>query len=69
MEFICELTDEIHNPKRKNMTVKEAYLVALDNLLAATHHLKDMRGKPGEAAALRDMREAQRAFDEIADRA
>lgn len=51
------------------MTVKEAYLVALDNLIAATHHLKEMRGKPEEAAALRDMREAQRKFDEIADRA
>lgn len=47
------------------MSVEDAWLKALDNLIAAAHHLREMRGKVGEEAAARDMKEAQRDFDEI----
>ena len=47
------------------MAIEDAWLRALDNWIAAAHHLKEQRGKPSEAAALHDMKEAQREFDEI----
>jgi len=47
------------------MSLQDAWLVALDNLIATAHHLKEQRGKPSEPAALHDMKEAQKAFDEI----
>ena len=47
------------------MSVEDAWLVALDNLIAAAHHLREQRGKPTEPAALHDMKAAQKDFDEI----
>ncbi|WP_269515336.1 hypothetical protein [Brevundimonas subvibrioides] len=47
------------------MSLQDAWLAALDNLIAAAHHLKEQRGKPGEPAALHEMKEAQNVFDEI----
>lgn len=47
------------------MSVEDAMLVALDNLIAAAHHLREQHGRPGEPAALYDMKAAQRDFDEI----
>lgn len=47
------------------MAVEDAWEQALDNLIAAAHHLKEQRGKPGEAAAQMDMKSAQKEFDQI----
>ena len=49
------------------MSVEDAWLVTLDKLIAATHHLKEQRGKPSEQAALRHMKAAQKDFDEISN--
>ena len=47
------------------MTIEDAWLVALDNWIAAAHNLREQHGKPGQPAAEHEMRAAQRDFDEI----
>ena len=47
------------------MSIEKAWLAAWDNRVAADYTLEAQRGKPGERAALLDMKEAQKAYEEI----
>ncbi len=54
--------------RASNVSVIDDWEASVDHLIETLKHLKEMRGKPGEAAARLDLEKAQMAYAEASEK-